>query len=230
MIFIKARKNKGCYVWAMNYSFEKNAGLSLIIFTILLVFTMVLHPAGGSMEHLMKITRVIAITHAIAILSLPFGWAGFWGLTKKLGTGNFLSVLAFAFVSLGLIAALMAAAANGLVLPIFLGHNRNASPEIIESFRPVLHYGFAINHAFDYVYTGAFCLAILFWSIAILRSKKLALWIGWTGIAVAAAIAIVFIAGVTVNNLHGLRIFIIAIILWILAVGSAMFKSLQDRP
>jgi protein-S-isoprenylcysteine O-methyltransferase Ste14 len=63
----------------MNNSFEKKAGIALVVFTILLVFTMVLHPAGGSVEHLISITGIIVTTHAIAILSLPFGWMGFWG-------------------------------------------------------------------------------------------------------------------------------------------------------
>ncbi len=211
----------------MNNSFEKKAGLSLIAFTILLVFTMMLHPAGGSIEHLVKISRMIAITHAIAILSLPFGWIGFWGLTQKIGKDHFLSMLAFAFMSLGLMAALLAAATNGLVLPIFLQHHKDATPEIIDSIRPIIQYGFAINHAFDYIYTGAFSLAILCWSIAIVRTKKLAAWIGWSGIAVSSIVAIIFISGMAVNNLLGLRIFVTAIVIWILLVGADMYK--QER-
>ena len=73
----------------MQTHFEKKAGLALIVFTTLLIFTMVLHPTGGSVEHLLTIIPVIVITHAIAILSLPFALAGFWGLTKTIGTDNF---------------------------------------------------------------------------------------------------------------------------------------------
>ena len=141
---------------------EKNAGLALVIFTILLLLTMVLHPAGGSIQHFMNISRMLAITHAVAILSLPFGWAGFWGLTRKIGMENFLPVLAFGFVSLALVAALFAAASNGLVLPIFLEHYGNAPPEAIESMRPVIDYGFSINHAFDYVYRRRFAWPFYF--------------------------------------------------------------------
>src|SRR6266852_8164517 len=124
----------------MNNSFEKKAGLSLVVFTILLVFTMLLHPAGGSVEYLIRITGVIVITHAIAILSLPFGWIGFWGLTRKTGTDNFWSILAFAMISLGLVAVLFAAATNGLVLPLFLQYYKDATPDTITSLKPILRY------------------------------------------------------------------------------------------
>lgn len=209
----------------MNNFSDKQAGIALIIFTLLLVFTMVLHPAGGSVEHLVRITNMIIITHAVAIFSLPFGWIGFWGLTKKIGTEHFGSVLGFAMMSLGLVAVMMAGATNGLVLPIFLQHYKGATPEIIESIRPVLRYSFAINTAFDYIYTGGFCIAILCWSITILRTKKLVMWIGWIGIALAIAAVIMFVVGVQAQSLQGFRIFVTGIVIWILLVGANLYKQ-----
>jgi hypothetical protein len=209
----------------MKNSFEKNAGIALIIFTILLVFTMVLHPVGGSVERLIKITSPIVATHAVAILSLPFGWIGFWGLTRKIGTDHFGAVFAFATASLGLVAVMLAAATNGLILPIFLQHYKDATPEAIAAIKPVMRYSFAINLAFDYIYTVAFCLAILFWSIAILLTGKLAKWIGWAGIAIAVLAAAIFISGIALNDLKGFRIFVSIIVLWILLIGIALSKQ-----
>lgn len=209
----------------MNTSFEKKAGLSLLIFTVLLILTMGLHPAGGSVEHLIRITKVIVITHAIAILSLPFGWIGFWGLTRRLGTDNFWPMLAFAMISLGLIAVLIAASANGLIVPIFLQNYKDATPEAIESIRPVLRYSFAINGAFDYIYTFAFCLAILGWSITILRTGRLPKWLGWSGIVVAIAAAVIFTSGIAVHSLQGFRVFVTAIVVWVLMAGIALYKQ-----
>src|ERR1700754_2334436 len=117
----------------MNNTFEKQAGISLFIFTILLVFTMMLHPAGGSIRHLIRITPVIVITHSVAILALPFGCMGFLGLTRKIGIEN--------------------------------------------------------------------------------------LWIGWLGIFISLATVVIFISGVTVNSLHGLRIFGLCVVSWVLIVA-----------
>ena len=208
----------------MNYITYKKAGLSLIIFTVLLVFTMLHHPSGGSMQHLGDIATMIVITHSVAILSLPFGWIGFWGLTLKLGTDKFGSVLAFAMISLGLVAVLLAGATNGLVFPIFMQHYKDASSETMTAIDPVLRYSLAVNHAFDYVYTVAIGLAVLCWSIVIVVTRKLPVWIGWTGVALAIFIVALFIFGVGVNSVHGLRLFGAGLVLWLLVVGGVLAR------
>jgi hypothetical protein len=209
----------------MQTTIEKKAGASLIVFVVLLVFTMVLHPAGGSIEHLIGMTPMIIITHSIAIFSLAFGWMGFWGLTRKLGASDMLPVLAFFMVSLGLVAVMLAAAANGLALPFFLQHYRDATPETIEAIKPMLKYNASVNKAFDHIYTIAFCLAILCWSVSILYSRRLPVWIAWIGIAVAVIVAALYIFRVAVNSLNGLRIFGSGILLWMLLTGWVLSKS-----
>lgn len=211
--------------------------MALIVFTLLLLCTMGLHPAGGSIEHLIRITNIIVITHSIALFSLPLGWIGFWGLTRKIGADHFWSMLAFFMISLGMVAVLIAGATNGLVLPIFLQHYKDASPEDVAAIKPILRYSFAVNQAFDYVYTAAFCLAVGCWSVAILFTRRLARWIGWLGIGVTLVIAAVELAPksegrpwsdggvVAPNTVQGLRIFIGGIVVWILVVGVALWKS-----
>jgi hypothetical protein len=212
----------------MNANFEKNAGISLVVFTLLMAFTMILHPAGGSFEHLLKIRSMIIITHAIAIVSLPFGFIGFWGLTKRIGTDNFLSATAFSFILFGLMAVMVAAAANGLVMPMFIEKYKDASPEIIASIKPVLKYSLSVNAAFDYIYTGAFCLAILAWSVAILYSKKLPAWVAWLGIALSLAGTAIFISGFSIISLHGFRMFVSGIVLWIAIAGISLIRTTKD--
>jgi hypothetical protein len=207
------------YLCVMSIISEQKAGTSLFVFTFLLVFTMVLHPTGGSIAHLIEAAPMIVVTHAVAIVAIPFGWLGFWGLTKKLGIEDYWSMLGFAMVSVALIAVMLAGTANGIVMPIYLQNFKDASPVIVESIKPIIKYGLAVNKAFDYIYTGTFCVAVLSWSIAILRSKKLALWLGWLGIILSISVVIIFINGMAVNTLLGLRIFGTGILLWLLIVG-----------
>jgi hypothetical protein len=209
----------------MKYSLERQAGLALIVFCLLLVCTIILHPSGGSIGHLLSISRLIIITHTIAIFSLPIGGVGFWGLSRKIGKDHFGSMLALAMMLLGLIAALLAGATNGLVLPIYLQYYKDAPPETIAGITPILQYGFSVNHAFDYIYTGAFAMAILCWSIAILMTKRLPVWLGWFGIALFLLTTVVFLSGTAVNSVHGLRIFVIGIVAWILLAGTALYKE-----
>jgi|SRR5450432_551361 hypothetical protein len=201
----------------MEIQFEKNAGIALIVFTLLMVFTIVLHPAGGSFEHLLKITTMIIVSHSIAILSLPLAALGFWGLTKKIGDRYFLSLLAFAFICLGLITALMAAATNGLVLPLFIQKFKDATPD--------LKYNTAVNNAFDYIYSAALCIAMLLWSIAILQYKKLPVWLGWLGIAVCIFTVLLVVGGYALSSLQGLRFFVSGMVLWIFSAGILLSYS-----
>ena len=211
----------------MQQTQEKNAGRCLILFTILMLFTMVLHPAGGDFEYLLKTKRLIILTHVIALLSLPFAYSGFWGLTKKIGTANFFSISSFSFIVFGLIAVMIAATANGLVLPIFIQRYSDASADTISSLKPLLRYNFSVNNAFDYIYTGAFCISMLFNSIAILQTKKLHRWLAYLGIvfSVAAALIVVFASP---HNLHVFRMFVLSIVVWIFLAGIALMKS--DEP
>ncbi len=186
---------------------------------------MILHPAGGSLEYLLKITPRIIITHSVAIFSLPFALVGFWGLTKKLGSGNYLSFCGFAFSVFALFAILIAAATNGLVMPIFIQKYQQASGPVLDNVKMVLKYSFSVNNAFDYIYSAAFAVALLFWSAAIIITKKLPLWIAYLGIALAAGAVVLFISGLEQASLTGFRLFVSSIVLWIMAVGVHMVRQ-----
>lgn len=206
-------------------NFEKRAGIALIVFAFLLLFTMVLHPAGSNVPGLIRMSAMIIIVHSVAIVSLPVGWTGFLGLTRRIGSGHFGSVCAFAFMTIGLIAAMMAAAFNGLILPLYLQRYADEGDAMLNSIQTILRYGFTINKAFDYIYTAAFCISILIWSIAILQTRKIAHWLGWIGITLAIIMLVVFFGGIlAANSLRGLQIFLAGIVLWILAIGIALTK------
>ncbi|MFT3827215.1 MAG: hypothetical protein QM731_25030 [Chitinophagaceae bacterium] len=209
----------------MNNTFQQKAGIALLIFVVLLVFTMVLHPIGGNIERIIKITGVIVTIHAIAIFSLPFGCIGCWGITRRLGHTHFLPLLGFIMATFGLLTALLAATANGLVLPLFLQHYKDAEPAVLESIRPVVRYSFALNLAFDYIYTCAFSLAILCWSGTIIRQRSWPAWIGWLGIVIIVAVTITLACGIAVNSLKGLRYFVTAIVIWLLLVGVRLYRE-----
>ena len=212
-----------------NMQFEKNAGRSLLISSILLVLTMVLHPAGGNIEHILKIKTLIIVTHSIAVLALPFCMIGFWGFTKKLGAEHFLSLPAFAISVFGLIAAMGAAAVNGLALPLFLERYKNASTEVIESIKPIIKYGSSLNHAFDYIFIGAMCLSILLWSITVLKTKKATAWLGYFGIALTLLAIVLLATGFGFVNLYGFRLFVFGVAAWIVWVSFVLLKSEKNE-
>lgn len=208
----------------MDTNFYRSTGFSLILSSILAILTMVLHPSGGGIEHIIKIAAPLQVTHSLAIFCLPFILFGFYGLTHRLlGSWKF-AVLAFIIMSFGLFAAMLAALFNGLVVPYFLSQNAGQVEQNEPFINLILSYGFAINKALDYVFIVAFCSSIVIYSLKIMRSKKFAWWIGYLGIAIALFAIIGWATDFVFTSLWGFRIVVFSISGWILASGIALIR------
>lgn len=209
----------------MENHFYKSTGISLISGALLVIVTMVLHPSGGSIEHIIKISKMIRITHALAIFSLPILLFGFYGLTMALLDKWKLSILAFIIISFGLIAAMFAALFNGLTLPYFLNQYSERLEENIEILQPITNYGFAINIPLDYIFIVACCLTILLYAIIILLENKYPKWIGYLGIFITIFAIAGGLTEFVFTSLTGFRIFTFSIAAWILSSGFLLFKT-----
>lgn len=203
----------------------QGAGISLIIGSFLMIITMVLHPVGGDFQHLVVIIPMGIISHSIAILSLPFTAYGFFGLTKRLQTSPFFANTAFSIMAFGLIAAMLAASINGLILMDFVGIYAEADDETISAIKPFLLLLRAFNHAYDFIMIGAVLLSMLFWSIAILQTKSLSIWLGYLGALLAIIALILILADFMFVDLFGFRIFIFGWVVWVIYVGLEIRKQ-----
>ncbi len=186
---------------------------------------MLLHPAGGNLEHIIKIAKPLQITHALAIFCLPFILFGFYGLTQRLSGQWRLSTLAFIIIAFGLFAGLLAALFNGLVLPYFLSQYSENLKDNIDTLRPIINYGFAINKALAYVLIVSFCLGIALYSACVIVSKKLPKWIGFFGIIILIVAILGALTNFVFTSLVGFRIFIFSIAGWILCSGVFLMNS-----
>ena len=209
----------------MKNKIEKHAGVSMIIGALLATITMVLHPVGGNIEHLVKISPMIKTSHIIALFSVPFMLFGFWGLTRSIGFDKTFSVLAFATATLGLFAVMIAGAINGLAVPFFVENLNEANVERKEVAQMILSYGFSLNQAFDYIFIGAICEAFLLWSVAIFKEKLFPKWIAVLGVILGVGFLVALISGLVLVDLHGFRVFIFGIVIWIAAVGMVLQKT-----
>ena len=190
-----------------------------------MIITMVMHPSGGNFEHLLKISALIMGTHTLAIISVPFTLYGFWGLTQKLNGDEFFSKIAFATILLGMFAVMCAAAINGLAMPMYLNQYKNASKDIADSMRPVMHYSLALNHAFDLIFIGAVCMGITMWSVAVFRTRALPVWIAYFGITLSLAAIIALYMGFVFFDLTGLRVFVAGLVIWTICIGKMLGKN-----
>jgi hypothetical protein len=200
-------------------------GIALLIGSFLLTVTMVLHPAGGSFEHLLKVTPIIIISHAIAIAAMPVFYIGFKGLHAVMDREKLLSQLAIAFALFALIAGMMAAAINGLALPVFINRFADADATTVETLKPILKYGMSLNHAFDYILIGMLCISVLLWSIEMVKAKKLSVWLGYFGIVLTLTAVVMLVSGFVFVTLYGFRVFVFGLMAWIVWAGVHLIKS-----
>jgi len=212
----------------MNMSIEKSGGIALLTGSVLMLATMVFHPAGGNLHQLLRTASVIVISHSLALMAIPFLAVGFWGLTKRMGVNQFLPLIAFAMVLMGLLAGMIAAIINGLALPIYIHSYREATAEVIPTLKPILKNNIALNQAFDFVFLGAVSLSIMFWSIAILTLKKLPIWMGYFGFVLSLTSIGMFVFGFLFVNLHGFRLFVFSNVVWISLIGVALIRIKED--
>jgi hypothetical protein len=209
----------------MGKHFHKSSGISLITGSLLIIATMGLHPTGGSIEYIIKITKSITATHSLAIFSLPILFFGFYGLTNALLDKWKLAKLALIIMEFGLISAMFAALINGLTLPYFLGKYENNIAENSDMLKLIINYGFAINKPLDYIFIIATCLAITIYSLLIVSSDKLPKWIGFFGLSLIVFVLIGLLTGFVFSNLIGFQIFIFGIAIWFLATGISLIKT-----
>jgi len=208
----------------MKDSSFKQSGWALLAGCLLMVVTMVLHPTGGNFKHILAIASMGIIAHSIAIASVPISLVGFWGLHQRLKQTPFLSRLGMAFMLLALIAAALAAAINGLALPLYVQRYAEATPELIEQLIPILRYGTALNHAFDFMLMGGVGVSMLIWSICFLQNTGIPRWIGYLGIILCAGLLGSFIFGFYLVDLQGFRLFIFGWVIWVVATGISLIR------
>ncbi len=204
------------------------SGTALITGAAIMTITMVMHPTGGSLEHLRQISTMIIVAHSLAILSIPVTLFGFWGLTKMLSADNPWSMGAFITMCVGLFAVLLAAAVNGLALPLFISHYKETSPEMTNSLTLLLTYNSALNHAFDYIFIGGVCIAVSLWSVVVIKTSSFPKWVGYFGLFTCILVIAGFIAGFIFVDLTGFRVFIAGLVVWMAIVG-VLLKRVEEQ-
>lgn len=199
----------------MEKQYKKLSGISLLLGSVLMTLTMVLHPVGGSPGHLLRLYNMIIVSHSLALLCLPFIAFGFYGLAKSLFTPSRISYLAFTIIIFGLFASMIAATINGLTLPLFLSANADKLDTEASSVQMILSYGFSINKPMSYIMIIASTLAIAIWSLVIIKTANFPKWFGYFGIALVGTILLSLLLKANLIHLFLFRMYLLGLIAWI---------------
>jgi hypothetical protein len=202
----------------MHKSFTKVPGVSLCFGSLISVITMALHPAGGSIEHIIRIHHVLIFSHALGIACLPFMGFGAWGLSCLLQTDSKISLLSLFVFCLGLVAAMIAATVNGLILPQFLSDPaaRTVEESVLDAF---VRYGHHINISMANIFIFATCISILIWCVLIIQTQKLPKAAGYLGLSLLGFGLICLLLKANFTDLYGFRIFVAGLATWLTTTG-----------
>ena len=186
---------------------------------------MVLHPVGGNFEHLLAISDMGIIAHSIAILAIPLMAYGYWGIMNQLGSAVFLSRIGFSFMCFGLVAVMIAATLNGLVLMLLVKSYAGSSDAVIEGIRPIFRFNHYFNLANDYIYMAAVGLSTLFWSVAILKTRQLPVWLAYAGIFMVLSAFLTLLSGFVFTDVRGFSLFIFGTAAWTVLMGLFLIRK-----
>ena len=179
------------------------------------------------MEHITHVKTAIVFSHSLAIFCLPFIGFGSWGLSVLLQTPNRMSMLAFFVFGTGLVAAMIAASINGIVLPYFVEryHHSDIDEAVLKA---ILSYGHYFNAAMDYIFISACVFAIGVWSVIIVMKAQLPKWIGYYGFIIIAFGLIGIFKNFNFISVLGFRIFIFGLVSWLVLAGVLMPRGTNN--
>jgi hypothetical protein len=191
-----------------------------------MIITMIFHPGGKiAPEQLDQVIRLNIAVHSLALASIPVLFLGAWGMSKRLDGGDRLAWAGLVLFALASIAVMNAGTLNGLVAPKLMRQIVAATPETRETWQTLLSYNFQVNQAFARVYSVGASLAILLWSVAILRYRTMGLGVGFYGVVLGLATVVGICSGLLTLDRHGFAILIFGQAIWFLLVASAMWGS-----
>jgi hypothetical protein len=208
----------------MESNSQKIAGYSLLIGSVLIITTMMLHPSGGTLEHILQIANVAISAHSLAIFSIPILTFGFLGLTKLLSNHNKIATLALLFCGLSMVAVMIAASVNGLTLPFFVRANADATGQNLETLKMILNYGKQFNRAMDFIFIAGISISMGIWSGIIIITGKLPKWTGYYGLGLIIMVLMAIAFNFNLASLFGFRIYIFGLASWIILMGWLMVK------
>src|SRR5262245_51548920 len=154
---------------------NKVSGAALIAGVVGLIVVAIIHPHGAhgatTPEGLQHLIRLAIGTHALAIVSVWLTLVGLIGLSRQLGIGRMDVIAALTAYGMAAAAVMLAAAASGFIAPELIVSIRSADDATRPGWQQLLTYNSHLNGAMAKTHVAGSSLAILLWSIAMLRTR-----------------------------------------------------------
>jgi hypothetical protein len=208
------------------------SGWALIAGSVGILVTLVLHPNERGLfdpSQIESVRRTTIIVHSVALFALPLLFMGALGLSRRIGWDS-ASAAAQIIYAFALGAMMNAIVIDGLVTPGLARAIVNAGPGESEAWKIALNHNGLLDAAFMNVFLMASSLAIVLWSVAIVRGGAFARAIGIYGCLLGAGTMMAQAAGLLSRSLHLFFLVLIAQAIWFLASGVQLCRSNETEP
>ena len=212
---------------------ERASGLALIAGTAAMIVTMLFHPtahdlfAPGAFD---AGARRNVLAHSLALSGLPLSFLGALGLTRRLTRAPSLALGGLVLYGFACVGVMIAAVASGLVATDLAGEIVAAGGKANETQAALFHFNGSLNQAFAKVYVVGSSLAILAWSLAILRGGELARALGVYGCVLAPVTLFALLSGHVQLDVHGFGAIVLGQALWLASCGTLLLRHKGGAP
>lgn len=190
-----------------------------------MIITMISHPGGkigpAEVDH---VARMLILVHSLALASIPVIFLGAWGMSRRIGGADRLAWAGLVVYAIASIAVMNAAVCDGLMAPTLMRKIVAATSETREMWQTLMNFNFQLNQAFARVYAVGSSLALVLWSVSILRYRALGRGVGVCGAVLGVATAVGICSGFLTPDRHGFGMLIFGQAIWFLIVAGEMWN------
>jgi hypothetical protein len=192
---------------------------------------MAVHPHGAiSPAQVESMARNLTIVHSLALASLMVLFLGALGLAQRLKSADRLDIAALVLFAFASVAVMSAAVMDGLVAPNILRRLVEAGAGAGESWRIVFRYNFEINQAFARLYAVTSSIAIILWSISMLKNRVLARGLGIYGCVIGPVAVLAVASGHLGMDVHGFGAVVLGQAIWFVTAGVLLRRPSPPLP
>lgn len=220
----------------MDMTNERLGGLALIAGSAGVIITLGLHPSGRGLfsqdTFAAEALKLIAV-HSLALTCLPLWFLGACAVARRVGVkGESQQQLGFGglvFYGFGLAAMMTAVIFDGLVSPGLAARINEATGTAGQGWRIAFNYNSMVDAAFVRVFIAASSVALLLWSVAILRGAALPRALGVYGCLLGVATLAALLSGELDHYMHIFGMVLVGQAGWFVAAGVLLSRSQCPR-
>jgi hypothetical protein len=191
-----------------------------------------LHPTGHDLQapgQFTPVMHMVVAVHALALICLPIMFLGAWGLSRQLDSPRRLSMMALVFYGFATVAVMNAAAISGFMSPYIAEQMAKPDSAMHDMWHMMLHYNGQLNQAFAMVFVVAASVAILLWSISMLKSKEFWASVGIYGCILGPATIVAVLSGRVTLGVHGFGMIVLGQAIWYVFVGVMLMRAKEEN-